>query len=440
MNKLLFGKLQRELLWAMLFTMLVTVLFYFSGLKLINLCLGYFFDDGSFVEEITGQDVRQFQAYVTDNGIASTDTEEIRQWIRKKEPVSFEMITNSQTAFDYGGFVTDNVNSEMLIDPALSVYVHEIVFADKSAMIYYDGLYDYKAYIALICLLLLASLLLFIGIFIRLIRNKISYVTRLEANIHILEGGDLQYEIEVKGCDELAGLARSLNDMRLSLTHQIEAKEEAFQANHSLITALSHDLRTPLTTQTGYLEILKEGHYQTREEHDKYVNKCLDTCKQIKVMSDRLFDYFFAFPGEETKSCRLETFDAGELFLQFISENAFLLEEEGYCFHIEMPKEKTGTQANVEFLCRIFDNIFSNLRKYAEKTELILIRVQKTEPWVELAFRNTNRREPQNVESARVGLENVKSLMKSQGGRAEIRQSKETFEITLFFRPANEEK
>lgn len=438
MNKLLFGKLRRELLWAMLFTMLVTVLFYFSGLKLINLCLGYFFDGSSFVAEITEQDVGQFQAYVTDNGIASTDTEEIRQWVRKKEPVSFEMITNSQTVFDYGGFIMDDVSSELLIDPALSIYVHEIIFADKAAMIYYDGLYDYKAYIALVCLLLLLSLLLFIWIFIRLIRNKISYVTRLEAGIHILEGGDLQYEIEVKGCDELAGLARSLNDMRLSLAHQINAKEEAFQANHSLITALSHDLRTPLTTQTGYLEILREGHYQTKEEHDRYVNKCLDTCKQIKIMSDRLFDYFFAFRGEETESCGLEPFDARELFLQFISENTFLLEEDGFCFHVEMPDEKTDTQANVEFLCRIFDNIFSNLSKYAEKAEPILIRVRKTEQWVELAFRNTKRREPQSVESARVGLENVKSLMKSQGGRAEILQSKEFFEIALFFRPANE--
>ncbi|HBS43674.1 MAG TPA: sensor histidine kinase, partial [Paenibacillus sp.] len=58
--------------------------------------------------------------------------------------------------------------------------------------------------------------------------------------------------------------------------------------------ALSHDLHTPLTTQTGYLEILKEGHWSTQEEHDRYVEKCLATCEQMKQMSDRLFEYFLA--------------------------------------------------------------------------------------------------------------------------------------------------
>lgn len=439
MHKLLFGKLWRELLWALLFTMLLTVVFYFAGLRLLDFWLYHYLEGSSFSAEITEISVAQFQKYVTENGISSTDTAGIRKWIQKTEPVSFGIINNNQVQFDYNGIETDGTYGEMELESAMSKYIHEISFADKTVTIYYDGLFDYKIYVALNFLLLLLSLFLFIGTFIRLIRNKISYITRLEAGIHILEGGDLQYEIEVRGYDELAGLARSLNDMRLSLAHQIEAKEEAFQANHSLITALSHDLRTPLTTQTGYLEILKEGHYQTGEEHDRYVDKCLDTCKQIKGMSDRLFDYFFAFRREEPEACGLEVFDAGELFLQFISENTFLLEEDGFCFRIEIPEEKSRIKANVDYLCRIFDNLFSNIKKYAEKAEPILIGVCKSGRWVELSFRNVIRREPVGVESAKVGLENVKNLMKSQGGRAEFFRQKDAFEIKLFF-PLCDEK
>ena len=75
------------------------------------------------------------------------------------------------------------------------------------------------------------------------------------------------------------------------------------------------------------------------------MEKCLDNCRQLRQMSDRLFEYFMAFRREEEERCDRETFDAGELFLQFISENIFLLEEEGYTFRLDIMQETAQVEA-----------------------------------------------------------------------------------------------
>lgn len=430
----MFGKLHRELLMATLGTLLATFIFYLAGKELLYYGLDHLLAGTGFLEEVTNRSIEKFQEYVTQNSLASTDSDAIYKWIKEKEPVSLALV--DEGAVYENEIVVDTADyqdGQTEPDPLVEGFYYDIQFADKTARIYYDGFYDYKAATATAGVMLTLSLVFFIVVFTRLIKSKITYVTRLEAGIHILESGDLQYEIEVRGCDELAGLAESLNDMRKSLDSQIAAKEEAFQANRSLITALSHDLRTPLTTQTGYLEILREGHYESKQEHDRYVEKCLDNCRQLKQMSDRLFEYFMAFRKEEEEHCDMETFDAGELFLQFISENIFLLEEEGYTFRLDIMQEKVQVKANVEYLCRIFDNIVSNLRKYAEKSRPVLIIVGMEDGYVTVAVRNSYRAKPVTVESTRIGLENVKSLMRSQGGRAETVKEEEFFEVKLYF-------
>ena len=420
---------------AILGTVLLTGAFYYAGERLLYYGLEHFLANTGFLEESTKRSVEQFQEYVTENGLASVDNDRIYQWTKGREPISLGVMDDSvnvDTFYD-DKVVAEDIYSEETEDPLAMGFFFDIEFSDKTARIYYDGFYDYKASMAVIGIMIILSLVFFIFVFTLLIKRKIRYVNRLEEGIHIFESGDLHYEIEVKGCDELAGLAGSLNDMRLSLDRQIAAKEEAFQANRSLITALSHDLRTPLTTQTGYLEILREGHYETKEEHDRYVDKCLDNCRQLKQMSDRLFDYFMAFRREEDETCETELFDAGELFLQFISENIFLLEEDGYTFHLEMMQEKAAVKANVEYLCRIFDNIVSNLKKYAEKSRPIRIFVGKKQDYVEVSVSNSCRMDSASVESSKIGLENVKSLMRYQSGYADIQRDEESFCVTLHF-------
>lgn len=98
------------------------------------------------------------------------------------------------------------------------------------------------------------------------------YISKLSDEIAILEGGSLDYKITIKGKDELAALAEGLENMRISFCNMIEQEAEITSENNRIITEMSHDLRTPVTSMMLYTEILKKGRYKNEQQ----LLECLD--------------------------------------------------------------------------------------------------------------------------------------------------------------------
>ena len=88
-----------------------------------------------------------------------------------------------------------------------------------------------------------------------------------------MEGGDLDHPITIRGSDEITTLASCLDSMRVTLRQQQEEEAQAAAKVKNLITEMSHDLRTPLTTLLLYTEILQYHKYETPEQADSYLNK-----------------------------------------------------------------------------------------------------------------------------------------------------------------------
>ena len=269
--------------------------------------------------------------------------------------------------------------------------------------------------------------------FVLIIRRKIKYIKRITDAIYVLENDNLDYEIPEEGCDEITSVAKSLNHMRVTLSKQMESEKQAIQANNSLVTALSHDLRTPLTTQLGYLEILKEHHYSSEEELQEYLDKVLENGKQIKMLSDRLFEYFLAFDRNTESLQQRERADALELFLQLITEHTMYLEEQGFTFLLDEPEEQFFIEVNPEDCMRIFNNVFSNIEKYADKAERVIIRIKRNTDNCEVIISNRINQKPKQNESAKVGLESLRALMRRQGGQFQVERNNIGFRVTLTF-------
>ena len=106
---------------------------------------------------------------------------------------------------------------------------------------------------------LLLSVLVFLGIVLFFMNRKMREVLALEQEILLMSTGDLTHPVPQYSKDEIGILANELNHLRISLNENIVREQESRKANQDLITALSHDLRTPLTILTGYLEVLKLG-------------------------------------------------------------------------------------------------------------------------------------------------------------------------------------
>ena len=118
-------------------------------------------------------------------------------------------------------------------------------------------------------------------------------VSQIETSILQMASGDLTTPTPKYGGDEIGILSSELDKLRITLNDTLRQEQESRQANQDLITAMSHDLRTPLTILNGYLEVLKLG--KMPDMQDEYLDRCLQKTKDIKELTDRMFEYALVF-------------------------------------------------------------------------------------------------------------------------------------------------
>ena len=139
--------------------------------------------------------------------------------------------------------------------------------------------------------ILLFSILLFTMYFILFSHNFVMYVREIIAGIEHMKNGDFTGEIPVRGEDEFSEIAASINEMRKDLYETLESQRIAEQTKDELITNVAHDLRTPLTSILGYLDLLTQGDFLTEEQRQKYLGIVSAKARQLETLIRDLFDY-----------------------------------------------------------------------------------------------------------------------------------------------------
>lgn len=286
---------------------------------------------------------------------------------------------------------------------------------------------------------ILLAVILLVVIMILGMRKPVRYIGRLKAECEILGSGDLDYQVTVQGKNELSLLARGLDNMRIALRESNEKEAELTAANRRMITEMSHDLRTPLTSLLIYTEILGKEAVKDPQQLMEYVRKIEKKARQIKRLSDNIFEY--ALITEETEAKLGEPQTLWTLFYDPLSEMTAYLEERGYTVELQPDddSDSDGRQirVNEEYINRIMDNIVSNIEKYADKSMPVRTEVVYTEEYGGLAFQNgtaCDARDRRKTEgSTNIGLHNVEKMMKNMNGYCGVEQTERTFEISLMF-------
>lgn len=209
----------------------------------------------------------------------------------------------------------------------------------------------------------------FIISFLWMTKNKLRYLRNITERVQRLASGQLGTTVEVKGRDELATLSEHINQMSQKLKQQFEYEREMELAKHELITSISHDLRTPLTSIIGYVDLLE------KELGDKgKAREYLDTIHSKSVNLKNLIDELFEYTKLNSPDVRLEPkrVKLGSVLEQLIGEYIPILEQEGLTVEKRI-EEDVHVTVDVEKMVRVYENLLMNATKYSMKPSLLKI-------------------------------------------------------------------
>ena len=448
MSKKKFISLNLRLTIVVLATIVLAISLYGVSDWLENILIEKFYKSDAAIEKNVGKAYSGLEEYIANNNVKGTDTEKLQKWVKKNDYTYLTVSDDTNTVFDGGWSYSPTTDNKTKSDKKLTTnnqikqqtttldenfktnFKNRIVkFADKKYYVFID-VYKEEHF---------SKIMLFVKIFIcglaifgsLLIYNSrvLKRMIRLSKEVQEVIDGNLEAEVNPMSNDEIGRLAVNVDNMRNSIVERLQSEKAAWDANTQLITAMSHDIRTPLTSLIGYLDIIESHKYNSEEEMLKYIVSSREKAFQLKDLSDKLFQYFLVFGSHKEKE--LEVYNAGILLQQLISEHAAELINYGYQIDFEYSVPEIDIKADVSGLKRLFDNVSSNILKYADKT--YHVRISAVQELSEIIIRIINRSRPdsRDVESNKIGLKTCERICRNMGGRFSYKDEGSLFTVKI---------
>lgn len=393
----------------------------------------YYYNHSNYSAKREKNYVAELQNYVSSNELKSSDTDELSQWVTEKAVIiSLWLYKDNALIFDSDYPDNATYSSEpAYLDENNGSRFYTIEFADGEVEAGISGVFDYQLYNYASFGEMLLAFSIFILMVLIGIRKKMEYIRKLSKEIQILEGGNLEYKITVTGKDELAALAGGLNCMRESFRRQTIQEAEIVRENQKIVTQMSHDIRTPLTSIMLYTELLKKGTYKNEEQFREYIEKIERKTRRMKQLADNLFEYSLVSSDQEIE---LEEAEIEKiLFYDLFSETTSYLEQQGYQVDFLVNWNEVRLKINTDYISRILDNVTSNIQKYADKSCPVTIGSVKNGNMEGFYFENRTAALTDETESTGVGIQSIKNMMAKMGGRCITGMENGVFRLTLYF-------
>jgi signal transduction histidine kinase len=277
--------------------------------------------------------------------------------------------------------------------------------------------------------------------------RKLAMINKIIIGAERICSGDLNYSIEAKGKGNLARLANNINNMKAGLKNSIENEVKSDRLKTELITNVSHDLKTPLTSIINYVDLLKKDDISTEEMRD-YI-KVLDRKSQrLKVLIEDLFEASKAASG--ALELNIERVEVSSLLKQTLAEFEEKIKEAELDFRVSYPEEKLYTMADGKKLWRVFENLITNILKYSLNRTRVYILMFNEEGKIKISMKNISAYEleidseelverfkrgdkSRNTEGSGLGLAIAKSLVELQKGVFNIEIDGDLFKVIMEF-------
>ena len=312
------------------------------------------------------------------------------------------------------------------------------------------AVFFYKHIITFSLTFFITFTILTIIFFILLVGNKIKYLEEITKTLEIISNGNLDINIPVKTSDELGRMAETVNDMAYKLKMTMEEERRLEKTKNDLITNISHDLRTPLTSTLGYLELITNMKMEDEASLYRYISIAYNKCKDLKILIDDLFEY--SKLNNVEMIINKKRISIGELLEQVIIGFIPTLKEAEMEYRLFFNDEKLIVNADPILLTRVFNNLITNAVNYGREGKYVDVELQRenseavtriisygrTIPEVDLPyifekFYQVDKSRSEINGSSGLGLAIVKRIVEMHNGSISVKSSdnRTVFEIRL---------
>ncbi len=278
--------------------------------------------------------------------------------------------------------------------------------------------------------------------------RTISKFQRIQEGVKQVRGGNLDYKIDVEGGD-LGALAQDINTLSEGLESAISSEVKAERLKTELISNVSHDIKTPLTSIVTYVDLLQNELAKDepdREKEREYVGVINQKTQRLRVLTTDLFEAAKATSGAMTVT--LEQVDVSALVRQGLGEFDDKLRDAELDVRVRMPEQAAFIHADGRLVWRIFENMLSNVVKYAMHGSRVYLDVTRGHGMVTLVMKNISAYElnvpaeelmerfkrgdeSRSSEGSGLGLSIATSLAQLQHGIFDIEVDGDLFKATL---------
>ncbi len=280
-------------------------------------------------------------------------------------------------------------------------------------------------------------------------------LNQLKNGTEKIAGGEPGYQISTK---RMTGIFKEqgeqINHISDGMTHAIEERMKSERFKTELITNVSHDIKTPLTSIINYVDLLEkeELHNETAQEYLEVLER---QSSRLKKLIEDLIEASKASTGN--LPVHLERLEAGIFMTQTVGEFEEKTKAAGLDLVIEKPETPVYIMADSRHFWRVIDNLMNNICKYAQSGTRVYINLEVKEAQVSITFRNTSKYPlnissdelmerfvrgdaSRNTEGSGLGLSIANSLMDLMGGTFRLYVDGDLFKVVLGFAESAEKE
>lgn len=300
--------------------------------------------------------------------------------------------------------------------------------------------HDYGAFLVITFISVILVLIL-----LSIIKKRTKAIQAIADTLSKMANNEITSEIYVKGNGLIANIAKDVNAVRegFAISNQKQSNSERLKTE--LITNVSHDLRTPLTSVLNYVDLAKRSDI-TEEERQEYLQIIDNKSKRLKVLIDDLFEASKMASG--AVELNKEQVDLVALMYQALAEYEDRFEDQKLIVRTKTSNQHMYAYCDGRKMYRVFENLFSNVIKYTQPATRVYLEMTYEGSEIIITLKNISNYElgfdvselaerfkrgdsSRHTEGSGLGLSIVKSILELHGAAFELSQDGDLFKVII---------